>query len=105
MTENTIHFRGIRLIIDCLLLLVVILVIIASRQPSQVNAESQPQVIYTEGSLDLQAQYQAPLPSDVTDVASNSVTLDDNTIAALIAAETAALTSPQIVTSLPIISR
>jgi hypothetical protein len=102
-----IHFRWIRLILDGILLLSVILAVIAYRQPSQASVEpqTQPQTVQVVSASGLSQENTAPIPSLETDPITNSVTLDNNTLAAMIAAENAALTPPQYMTGLPVITR
>jgi hypothetical protein len=107
MMTKGMNYRRIRLILDCILLLAAVLLVIVNYHPIQANTEPHPstQAIPTESSQELSAQSQASGMADVTQAITNSVTLDDNTLAALMAAENAALTAPQFLTGLPIITR
>ena len=100
-------FRRIRLILDCFLLVAMILVVIARIHPIQASAgtQSSPLVILAEISQGLTERSQASQMDDVTQAITSSVPRDDYTLAALMAAENAALTSPQYLTGLPIITR
>ena len=102
-----INFRKLRLILDCFLLVAVIWVIIARIQPIQASAgtQSSTQWLVNASSQDPDWQPQASGTVDVTQVITSSVPLDDITLAAMMAAENAALTSPQYLTGLPIIRR
>ncbi len=106
MAKGT-NYRRIRLILDGLLLLAVVVVVIVNYHPIQANTESHPspQVLLTGSSQDISAQPQASGMADITQAITSSVTLDDNTLAALMSAENAALTAPQFLTGLPIITR
>ena len=68
-------------------------------------AQSPPQTILVESSQDLSAQLQLNGAAEVTQAITNSVTLDNNTLAALMAAENAALTASQYLFDLPIIAK
>lgn len=107
MKAREIYFRRIRLILDCTLLLAVLLVIMVSFHSTQAKpaAQASPQTILIESSQDLSAQFQLNGAAEVTQAITNSVTLDNNMLAALMAAENAALTSPQYLNDLPIITR
>jgi hypothetical protein len=94
-------------ILDGILVLMVIVAVIAHNHPIQANAETQysQQVILNATSEGIVDPSQANAVADTTQVISNSVTVDDITLAAMLAAENAALTSPQYLTVLPIITR
>jgi hypothetical protein len=101
------HFRRIRLILDALLVLAVVLAIFTYRQSGQANAglQSQPKAALSDNTWDTQAQSISSMPISGTEVIGNSIILDNETVAAVIAAENAALTPPQYLTSLPVITR
>ncbi len=107
MIEKGIRFHRFRLLLDCLLVIAVLLAIVANYQPDQAIAASQVQLqaVITGIAPEYRQEYQAPITSIETEVIRNSVTLDINTLAAMIAAENAALTLPQYMTDLPIITR
>ncbi|HSB65421.1 MAG TPA: hypothetical protein VLD65_02525 [Anaerolineales bacterium] len=106
MKAKGIKLHRIRWILDGLLLVAVILVVIARIQPTQAHAETQssPQVILAESSQAFTDQPQVSGMDDVTQAITTSIPLDDITLAALMAAENAALTPPLYLTGLPIIS-
>lgn len=107
MTSKGISFRWIRLILDCFLLVAVILVVLARIHPNQAGAGTQSfqQAIMAASPQSLAELSQAGQVDDTTQVITGSVQLDDNTLAALMAAENAALTPPQFMTGLPIVTR
>jgi len=79
----------------------------AYRQPGYANVErqSQTQEVIPDSIQDFRQQNAVSITSLETGVISNTVILDNETIAAVIAVENAALTSPQYLSELPIISR
>ncbi len=96
-----------RTLLDCCLVLLLILLITAQGQPVQAQTRLQP---LAAGGLAT-----GPLPAPQTAAAilglpgespsSGLTSLDNNTLAALIAAENAALTLPQYWINLPVITR
>jgi len=101
------HINRRRLILDGLLVLVVIAAFFSYHEPWHVNAEQQMQSIAVTESSNL--DYGQPIAETTTitgtEVTSNAVILANETIAAVIAAENAALTPPQFMTGLPVIAR
>lgn len=107
MIGKGVYSRWIRLVFDSMLLVGVCLAIVAYRQPNLASARSQTQsyLALTDSGQEPQGHYQIAVQLVGTDVISNSVTLDNNSLAAMIAVENAALTSPQYLTGLPIITK
>ena len=106
MTAKRFNPSRLRTILDCLLVLAVILVAIGNIRTVQANAEHQA------------IEQGAPMESSQAGSQQNSITaqaagensspaapLDNITLAAMIAAENAALTLPQYLTDLPIVTR
>jgi hypothetical protein len=91
-----------RVILDCVLVVAVILAVFTYHQPSQANAVTQSTV---SGEVNSGPQKESGPGSLIeTEVLSGTVILSNEMIAAVIAAENAALTPPQYLTDLPIIS-
>jgi len=90
-----------------MLVLAIILVLFVNNHTTQANIDPQltPQTILTGSAQDLSAQLRTSGTADVNQTITNSITLDDNTLAAMIAAENAALTAPQYMSDLPIINK
>jgi hypothetical protein len=106
VSRMSIHFRRTRLILDCLLVLAAIFAIFSYRQPGRANAEqnTQAQAVFVDNIRDLKDQSNSSVPITSTDVTNNTIILANETIAAVIAAENAALTPPQYLTSLPVVT-
>jgi len=99
--------RRVRLILDGILVLALVLAVILSSHPTQANVEPPASALNAE-ALSSQALHAAgnlvePAASDNPPV--EGVTIDNNTLAVLIAAQNAALSSPQYLIGLPIIQR
>jgi hypothetical protein len=103
----SIPFRRRRLILDSLLVLTVTLAIITYHQPRQVNAEQQShmQTVFNSNGQIIGQPIADTLVLTGTETISNTVILANETIAAVIAVENAALTPPQYLTSLPVMTR
>jgi len=106
MTAKRFNPSRLRTILDCLLLLAVILVAIGKIHTVQANAENQAieQRTSMESSLD-GLQQNSSSAQVIGENSSPAAPLDNNTLAAIIAAENAALTLPQYLTDLPIVTR
>jgi hypothetical protein len=101
------HINQRRLILDGLLVLAVVAALFSYHEPWHVNAEQQVQsTAVTENS---NQDFGQPIAETTTisgtEAAGDAVILDNETIAAVIAAENAALTPPQFMTGLPVIAR
>jgi hypothetical protein len=107
VSKMAVHLRWIRIILDCLLGLAVILGIFTYSQPKTAIAEQklQPQEEITGSLQDNQQQITVTAPLTNTEIISASSIEENETIAAIIAVENAALTPPDYLQSLPIISR
>ena len=107
MSPNDSIFRRVRLILDCFLVFALILAIILSSHPTQANTELQTTALNAQpaNSQALHPQDTLIEPLDSDNPPTDGVTIDDNMLAALIAAENAALTLPQYLIGLPIIQR
>ncbi len=106
MTAKHFNPSRLRTILDCLLVLAVILVAIGNIRSVQANAEYK--VIEQRTSLEnsLAGLQQNSVNLQIAgENSSPSAPLDNNTLAAMIAAENATLTLPQYLTDLPIITR
>lgn len=101
------HIKRRRLILDGLLVLAVIAALFSYHEPWHVNAEQQLQnTAATESSnLDDGQPIAETTTFTGTEVTNNAVILANETIAAVIAAENAALTPPQYMTGLPVVTR
>ena len=100
MNAKPFPFHGLRMILDCLLIILFILII--SAHDLSVHAESKDhfnQVAHAVDPALLAADLEAMI------IAPRLVTLDDNTLAAMIAAENAALTESIYFTEMPLITR
>ncbi len=95
------------MILDCTLLVAMILVVMVGFHPILANTATQQlsRTILIESSQDLSAQLQLNGPTEVTQAITNSNTTDNNALAALMAAENAALTASQYLSDLPIITK
>lgn len=105
MSEMISHVKRIRLILDGLLVLMVFLAIISYHGPIQVNAEQQSQTVSGSSVQDFGQPIADTSVLTGTEITSSVVILDNETIAAVIAAENVALTPPQYLTTLPIATR
>lgn len=105
--KKRINPNKMRLILDGLLVLAVVLAIFSYRQPGLANGEQngQTQTVIADNMPDLQEQNNSSTPATGPEVSENPVILDNETIAAVLAAENAALTPPQYLTTLPIATR
>ena len=107
MKAKLFHSGGLRTFLDCVLLLAVILVIVGNmhtaeaKTENQVTAQRSPMV----GTKIQTGQDFATVEITSTIQVPGAVSLDNNQLAAMIAAENAALTPPQYLTDLPIIAR
>lgn len=102
MSPNPLPYRRLRIILDCVLVVLVILIAGAnylSGQASPEAASAAGEALVARG-LPLS---EADLPSDQPEPAMSM--LDNNTLAAMIAAENAALTPPIHFTDLPLVLR
>ena len=101
------HFKRRRLILDGLLLLAVVLAIFSFYGSLQASAEPELQSLETLNSSNQdfgQPIADTPVLTE-TESTSNSVILANETIAAVIAAENAAIFLPHYLTNLPMITR
>jgi biopolymer transport protein ExbD len=96
-----------RLVMDIFLVLAVIIALTAYLRPSTASAQlpTQSQAASSQDSPGLSMQDQPVALALDTDVITGTVILDNETLAAVIAAENAALTQPQYVITLPVIIR
>lgn len=99
--------RRLRLLLDCYLVLLLILAISAQdqrvlgqagRQPMTAGRQADDSSLFSSPAAVDMGQAVEPLPPD-------QVTLDNKTLAAMIAAENAALTPPQNLLDLPVVTR
>jgi len=98
-TTHEATYRRLRLLLDCILILLVIL--IASGNKLGVRAEiRQPSAPASR----MMAFDQAGEPSSAAGEQPSPALIDNNMLAAMIAAENAALTPPQYLSSLPLIN-
>jgi hypothetical protein len=107
MIDRNLHSHRVRLILDAVLVLLVVVAVFNYRQPRQVLAEqaSHTQTALVNNPLSYELEMAGTTVITETKVASNTVVLDNETIAAMIAAENTALTPPQYMTSLPFLAR
>jgi hypothetical protein len=107
MTPKDIIVRRMRLILDGLLVLALILAITLSSYPTKANAELQTPASNTQpvSTQALHSQDTLVEPLAGSNPLTDGVTIDNNTLAAIIAAQNAALTPPQYMIGLPIIQR
>jgi len=107
MIADRIIVRRFRLILDGILVFALIVAIFLSIQPTKADAELQASALSAEAvssrALQLDGRQVEPSASDNPPI--EGVTIDNNTLAALIAAQNAALTPPQYLIGLPIIQR
>ncbi|MGE5123841.1 MAG: hypothetical protein ACM3H7_04940 [Acidobacteriaceae bacterium] len=92
-----------RLILDCALVVAVILAVFAFHQPGQANAVTR-STINGDAHSGLQQEVGSGTLIE-TEVLSDTVVLSNEMIAGVIAAENAALTPPEYLIDLPLVTR
>ena len=107
MTTNGIPFRRLRMMLDCTLIFLLILIVIANYLPVQAKTRYQP---FAPDAINAEAITLSNHGAENLGLASvnpshDLVLPDNNLLAAMIAAENAALTLPQYFIDLPMISR
>jgi len=102
MSTNPLAFRRLRTILDCILITLLILIAIANYLPVQARPEQRPPT----GGVMIADPLPLSNPSPVSDESTlDQFLLDDTTLAAMIAAENAALTPLQYFINLPVVIR
>ena len=107
MKPRTIELRRLRTILDCFLVILIVLLAVAAHHPARAGADHQASAVAApavdaKALMDIQ-----PATVGVASVnpSLDQPLLDNNTLAAIIAAENAALTLPQYLVDLPVLSR
>jgi hypothetical protein len=93
MSAGEFPSRRLRMLLDALLVLILLL-LIAGRNPGAQNTVAQAQAVYSQ-----------PAPAGALPAPDNLPALDNHTLAAMIAAENAALTLPQYLLELPLLTK
>ena len=95
-------FQILRFLLDISLIAVVLVIVISRTLPAQAN---QPTPGQFDTSPTSNFELTAPVDLSMANSAPTGIDLDNNTLAAIIAAENAALNPPQFLLDLPLIAR
>ena len=107
MKPRTIELRRWRIILDCVLVLLVVLLAVAGYRPARAGDDRQAFSVSAPvaDSTALRDSQSATARASSVNPSPDQPLLDNNTLAEIIAAENAALTLPQYLVDLPMVSR